>query len=254
MVSFCENGGFRLISRAIAAYRSGATLLRHNSLCCAAASASHKQIVESHWPNSDLAALLVELSMSVHSLHACLCVAYEHFRCDQTWPVPYCEEASSALFDATETAPTIVKSIVEKQLCASLVSTAAAMSEHSCSTAVFLLRVCCKCVQVSPLQTVQQLQSSTVCQRLTTILKISSFHRDLKHVNATCFESLRMYSSMLLVSLASELGEAVLQVGQPVPTLLSNRSCPFSASVNAQQCASHLRRNKRQLIHQLGFI
>jgi hypothetical protein len=66
VVSFCENGGFRLISRAIAAYRGGATLLRHNALSCAAASASHQQIVESLWPNSDLVALLVELSMLVH--------------------------------------------------------------------------------------------------------------------------------------------------------------------------------------------
>ena len=64
VISFCENGGFRLISRAIVAYRGGATLLRYNALSCAAASAAHKHIVQSHWPNSDLVALLIELSMS----------------------------------------------------------------------------------------------------------------------------------------------------------------------------------------------
>jgi hypothetical protein len=63
--SFCENGGIRLISRAIAAYRGGATLLRHHALSCAVASASHSQIVKSNWPNSDIASLLIELSMSV---------------------------------------------------------------------------------------------------------------------------------------------------------------------------------------------
>jgi hypothetical protein len=138
------------------------------------------------------------------------------------------------LFDATETAPSIIQSVVEKQLCMSLVSTAAAMSEHSCCTAVPLLRVCCKCVQLLPHPTLQQLQTSTVCQRLTNILKISSNQRGPQHINASVFESLRMYSSMLLVSLASELGEAVFQVVLPIPARPLLALTPPTASFNAQ--------------------
>jgi hypothetical protein len=134
---------------------------------------------------------------------------------------------------------------VEKQLCGPLVAAAAAMSEHSCSAAVSLLRVCCKCAQLFSPQTVQQLQTSTICQRLTTMLKISSIQRGPQHVNAAAFESLRMYCSMLLVSLASELGEAVLQVARfmsacPVPLLTA-----AAASPDAQQHSSHLRSDQR---------
>lgn len=217
-VSFCDNGGFRLISRAIAAYRGGATLLRHNALSCAVASASLKPIVHLHWPNSDIVALLVELSMLVHFFTFNLQISTRTARSnslirqDQTWPVSYCEEASSALFVATETEPLIVKSIVDKKLCASLVSAAAAMSEHSCPVAVALLRVCCKCMQSLSVETSRQLHNSATVQGLTAILKSSTMHRDPQLANTTSIESLRMYSSMLLISLASELGEAVLQV------------------------------------------
>ena len=65
--SFCDHGGLRLISRAVAGHRGGASLLRHNALSCAAASAPVKEIVQTDWPNSDILSLLVELSMSVHS-------------------------------------------------------------------------------------------------------------------------------------------------------------------------------------------
>lgn len=128
----------------------------------------------------------------------------------------HCEEASAALFAATETDSCIVDSVVDKNLCASLVSTAAAMSEHSCGVAVALLRVCCKCVQLLSVQTVQQLQDSKTVQRLTIVLKSSTIQRGPQHVDTAAVESLRMYSSMLLVALASELGESVLQVTLPV--------------------------------------
>jgi hypothetical protein len=213
--SFCDNGGFRLISRAIAAHRGGATLLRHNALSCAVASASLKPIVHLHWPNSDIVALLVELSMFVHFFTFNMQSSTRSnslIRQDQTWPVSYCEEASSALFVATETEPHIVESIVDNKLCASLVSAAAAMSEHSCTVAVALLRVCCKCMQALSVDTSRQLHNSATVQGLTAILKSSTMHRDPQFVNSTSIESLRMYSSMLLISLASELGEAVLQV------------------------------------------
>ncbi len=85
------------------------------------------------------------------------------------------------------------------------------------------------------------------------MLKISSIQRGPQHVNAAAFESLRMYCSMLLVSLASELGEAVLQVARfmsACPALLLTAA---AASPDAQQHASHLRSNQRSLIHQLGI-
>ncbi len=118
------------------------------------------------------------------------------------------------------------------------------MSEHSCFTAASLLRVCCKSVQLLPHQALQQLQTSIVCQRLTAILKISSSQRGPPHANATTFESVRMYSSMLLVSLTSELGETVLQVAHLMPTLSLKALTPLLATFNAQQLASHLRRNQ----------
>jgi hypothetical protein len=68
VVSFCQHGGIRLISRAIASYRGSATLLRHNALSCISVSASRTELVQRDWPNSDIVALLVELSMSVHFL------------------------------------------------------------------------------------------------------------------------------------------------------------------------------------------
>ena len=128
----------------------------------------------------------------------------------------HCEEASSALFVATETDRCVVESVVDKSLCALLVSTAAAMSDHSCLVAVALLRVCCKCVQLFPAQTAQQLQDSKTVQRLTTVLKSSTVQHGPQHVSKATVESLRMYGSMLLVSLASELGDSVLQVMRPV--------------------------------------
>ena len=74
VVSFCQHGGIRLISRAVASYRGSATLLRHNALGCVSVSASHAPIVQRDWPNSDIVALLVELSMSAHFLRTvCLC-------------------------------------------------------------------------------------------------------------------------------------------------------------------------------------
>jgi hypothetical protein len=86
------------------------------------------------------------------------------------------------------------------------------MSEHSCTVAVALLRVCCKCMQSLSVGTSRQLHNSATVQGLTAILKSSTMHRDPQFVSSTSIESLRMYSSMLLISLASDLGEAVLQV------------------------------------------
>ncbi len=121
----------------------------------------------------------------------------------------YCEHAASTLFDATETHPGIVEYIVLKQLCASLVSTAAAMAEHSCSVAISLLRVCCKSIRSRPHEASQQLQSSTTILRLTAVLKNSSMKHEL---DTRAADSLLMYSSMILVSMAAELGDAILQV------------------------------------------
>ena len=167
----------------------------------------------------------------------------------------YCEEASAALFAATETDCCVVESVVDKSLCALLVSTAAAMSDHSCLVAVALLRVCCKCVQLLPAQTAQQLQDSKTVQRLTTVLKSSTVQHGPQHANTAAVESLRMYSSMLLVSLASELGDSVLQVTHSVFNYLFQLiDTNFAAAADARQHAPHMRHNERQFFPPLGFI
>jgi hypothetical protein len=108
-------------------------------------------------------------------------------------------------------------------------------------------------MQLFSLQAVQQLQSSPACQRLTVILKSSSMQRG-PQVNAANVESLRMCSSMLLVSLASELGEAVLQVAFVISFCPLLVLTAFVASVDAQQHAAYLRSNQRQFIHRLALV
>ena len=125
----------------------------------------------------------------------------------------YCEEAAATLFHATETDPGVLECIVLKQLCASLVATAAAMAEHSSSVAISLLRVCCKSIRSRPHEALQQLQNSTVILRVTQVLKNSSIKHE-HELDTRAADNLLMYSSMILVSMAVELGDAVLQVGR----------------------------------------
>jgi hypothetical protein len=86
--------------------------------------------------------------------------------------------------------------------------------------------------------TTEQLQGAATVQRLTTLLKRCSVLCTQQR-SSSSIESVRMYSSMLLVLLASSLGESVLQVNCS-NVLLHLESSASSLAINSQLFAAHL--------------